>query len=75
VPAGHIVHFIMDAVGLLDLSAAWVNARGTGSAHYPPAMMLGLLIYSYATGTFSRSRIETLTHESQIKTEEITMEK
>lgn len=63
VPSGHIVHFIMDAVGLLDLSAAKVNARGTGSAQYPPGMMLGLLVYSYATGTFSSRRIETLTHE------------
>ena len=33
----HMVHFIMDA--------ARVNERGTGSAHYPPSMMLGLLIY------------------------------
>ena len=32
----HMVHFIMDAVEALDLSAARVNERGTGSAHYPP---------------------------------------
>ena len=31
VPEDHLVHFIMDAVGLLDLSAARVNERGTGS--------------------------------------------
>ena len=31
VPEDHLVHFIMDAVGLLDLSAARVNHRGTGS--------------------------------------------
>ena len=42
VPANHLVHFIMDAVGLLDLRAARVNDRGTGDAQYPPAMMLGL---------------------------------
>jgi transposase len=64
VPAGHIVHFIMDAVDLLDLSMARTNDRGTGSAQYPPRMMLGLLVYSYATGTFSSRRIETLTHEN-----------
>jgi hypothetical protein len=29
--------------------------RGTGSRQYPPALMLGLLIYSYATGTFQQS--------------------
>lgn len=60
----HMVHFIIDAVDALDLSAARVNARGTGSAQYPPAMMLGLLIYSYDTGTFASRRIECQTYEN-----------
>jgi transposase len=60
----HMVHFIMDAVRELDLSRARVNQRGTGYAQYPPSMMLGLLIYCYATGTFSSRRIETLTFEN-----------
>jgi transposase len=64
VEPGHMVHFILDAVDALDLSAARVNDRGTGSAQYPPSMMLALLIYSYATGTFSSRRIENLTHEN-----------
>jgi transposase len=58
----HMVHFIMDAVCALDLSAARVNDRGTGSAQYPPSMMLALLIHCYATGTFSSRRIERLTY-------------
>jgi hypothetical protein len=28
VPAGHMVHFVMDAVALLDLEQARVNTRG-----------------------------------------------
>lgn len=60
----HMVHFIMDAVKALDLSHARTNQRGTGHAQYPPSMMLGLLIYSYATGTFASRRIETLTYEN-----------
>lgn len=64
VPADHMVHFIMDAVAALDLSAARVNERGTGSAQYPPSMMLGLLIFSYATGTFSSRKIQTATYEN-----------
>ena len=60
----HMVHFMMDAVKALDLSGAQVNVRGTGSAQYPPSMMLGLLIYCYANGTFSSRRIQTLTHEN-----------
>ena len=64
VKADHMVHFIIDAVDALDLSSARVNERGTGSAQYPPSMMLGLLIYSYATGTFSSRRIECQTYEN-----------
>jgi len=59
-----MVHFIMDAVDALDLSRARINQRGTGNAQYPPSMMLGLLIYCYATGTFASRRIETLTYEN-----------
>ena len=63
VPEDHLVHFLMDAVGLLDLRAARVNQSGSGSAQFPPSLMLGLLIYSYATGTFSSRRIEKHTYE------------
>lgn len=59
-----MVHFIIDAVGLLDLSRAKVNERGTGSEEYPPSMMLGLLIYCYASGTFSSRKIEKLSYEN-----------
>ena len=64
VSPGHMVHFIIDAVKALDLSLARTNQRGTGHAQYPPSMMLGLLIYCYATGTFASRRIETLTYEN-----------
>lgn len=60
----HLVHFIMDAVGQLAVSSARVNERGTGDAQYPPAMMLGLLIYSYASGVFSSRPIERATYEN-----------
>jgi len=38
-----------------------VNDRGTGSEQYPPAMMLALLIYCYATGRFGSRMIEAAT--------------
>jgi len=57
-PPDHLVHVIIDAVDQLDLSRARVNQRGSGDAQYPPGMLLGLLIYSYATGTFSSRQIE-----------------
>jgi len=64
VPADHLVHFVMDAVGQLDLQRARVNERGTGDEQHPPGMMLGLLIYSYATGVFSSRQIERSTSEN-----------
>ncbi len=64
VPAGHLVHLVLDAVAALDLHQVKVNERGTGSEQYPPPMMLALLIYSYATGTFSSRRIEQSTYDS-----------
>jgi transposase len=64
VPADHLVHFILDAVDALELRQVKVNLRGTGSEQYPPRMLLALLIYSYATGTFGSRRIEQSTYDS-----------
>jgi transposase len=64
VPDGHLAHFVLDAVEGMDLRRVKVNERGTGDAQYPPRMMLGLLLYSYATGVFSSRRIEQASHDS-----------
>ncbi len=61
VPEGHIVHFIIDAVEQIPTAHFHVNHRGTGSEQYPPAMMLALLIYCYATGRFGSRAIEAAT--------------
>lgn len=63
VPPDHLVHFLMDAVGELDLRGVRVNERGTGDPQYPPRLLLGLLIYSYATGVFASRQIEAATHD------------
>lgn len=62
IPDGHIVHFIIEAVEQLPVSDFHVNHRGTGSEQYPPAMMLALLIYCYATGRFGSRTIEAATY-------------
>jgi transposase len=59
-----LVHFIVDGLAVLDLSGARLNLRGTGSQQYPPAMMLGLLIYCYANGMFSSRQIEKATYQN-----------
>jgi transposase len=63
-PAGHLAHFILDAVEELDLRHIKVNDRGTGSEQYPPRMLLALLLYCYATGVFSSRRIEQASSDS-----------
>ena len=57
-----LAHFILEAVNGVNLSLARTNANGSGSAQYPPAMMLSVLIYCYATGTFSSRQIEAHTY-------------
>lgn len=64
VPADHLVHFVIDAMEAIDTRAAPVNERGTGSEQYPPAILLGLLVYSYATGVFSSRQIERASYEN-----------
>ena len=64
VPVGHLAHFILDVVEEIDLRQVRVNERGTGSEQYPPRMLLGLLLYCYATGLFSSRRIEQATWDS-----------
>ena len=63
-PQDHLARFVVDIVDQLDLSALARQYRGAGSAAYHPTVMLGLLIYGYATGVYSSRRIEAATHES-----------
>jgi len=62
IPSDHIVHFILEAVDLVNISSFQINHKGSGSEQYPPHMMLSLLIYCYATGRFSSRVIEQATY-------------
>ena len=63
-PERHLARFVVEVVDELDLSQM-VNAyRGSGSASYHPALLLGLLIYGYATKVFSSRAIERATYDS-----------
>ncbi len=63
-PERHLARFVVEIIDGLDLRAL-VNAyRGSGSASYHPAMLLGLLVYGYSTKTFSSRAIERATHDS-----------
>lgn len=62
IPEDDMVHFVIEAVESTPSRVFQVNDRGTGSAQYPPRMMLALLIYCYANGIFSSRRIERATY-------------
>ena len=62
VPEDDLVHFVIEAVNGVDMSAFRINGRGTGSRQYPPRMMLGLLVYCYSHGVYGSRRIERATH-------------
>jgi transposase len=58
-PEGHLAFFIADTVAALDLSALYAPYEGDGRRNQPfdPQMMATVLVYAYATGTFSSRKI------------------
>jgi transposase len=52
-PEAHLARYVVDVVEGLDLSVLVRAYTGRGSDAYHPATLLSLLIYGYATGTFS----------------------
>src|ERR1700750_1243529 len=63
-PERHLARFVVEGGDGLDLSAMGERYRGTGSAGYHPALLLGLLVYGYATGLFSSRKLERATYDS-----------
>jgi transposase len=58
-PQGHLAYFINDTVDSLDLSAFHARYAAGGPRNQPfhPAMMVKVMVYAYATGTFSSRKI------------------
>ena len=58
-PEGHLAFFIADTVAALDLQTFYASYEGDGRRNQPfdPQMMVTVLLYAYATGTFSSRRI------------------
>ena len=63
-PEKHLARFVVEVIDSLDLRAMSGAYRGSGSASYHPALLLGLLIYGYATGVFSSRKLERATYDS-----------
>jgi transposase len=56
--------FVVDIVERLDLKELESCYGGGGKQPYHPALLLALLFYGYATGVFSSSKLEQVTHDS-----------
>jgi len=63
-PEQHLARFVVEVIDGLDLSAMVRSYRGSGSASYHPALLLGILVYGYATGVFSSRKLERATYDS-----------
>ena len=63
-PEKHLARFIVEVIDGLDLGRMSGTYRGSGSASYHPRVLLGLLVYGYATGVFSSRKLERATYDS-----------
>lgn len=64
-PQKHLSRFILEIVEQLDLNCIYKHYQGQGGKKaYRPEVLLSLLFYGYATGTFSSRKIETATYDS-----------
>jgi len=63
-PEKHLARFVVEVIDGLDLRAMSGSYRGSGSASYHPRMLLGILVYGYATGVFTSRKLERATYDS-----------
>jgi transposase len=63
-PERHLARFVVEVIEGLDLRTMSSSYRGSGEASYPPQLLLGLIIYGYATGVFSSRKLERATYDS-----------
>lgn len=63
-PQDHLARFVVEVIDQMDLSELVRQYAGRGSDAYHPAMLLGLLVYGYATGAHSSRKIERACHDS-----------
>ena len=65
-PQDHLVYFIRDVVGQLDLSGVYASYDGSkgGYPAYHPEMMVVLLLYAYCVGMASSRQIEKACEEA-----------
>ena len=63
-PEKHLARVVVEVVDGLDLRTMSGRYRGSGSASYHPRLLLGILVYGYATGIFSSRKLERASYDS-----------
>src|SRR3982751_2761787 len=63
-PEKHLARFVVEVIASLDLRAMLGSYRGSGEVSYHPTVLLGILVYGYATGVFSSRKLERATYDS-----------
>ncbi len=63
-PERHLARFVVEVIAGFDLRAMTGSYRGSGQAPYHPQILLGIIIYGYATGIFSSRKLERATYDS-----------
>jgi transposase len=63
-PDRHLARFVVEVIEGLDLRAMTGCYRGSGEGAYHPRLLLGILVYGYATGVFSSRKLERATYDS-----------
>ena len=64
-PEKHQARFVVEVIDGMDLRAMGGVYLGSGSASNHPRMLLGILVYGYATGIFSSRKLERATYDSE----------
>jgi len=63
-PERHLARFVVEVIAGLDLRAMTGSYRGSGEASYHSQLLLGIMVYGYATGVFSSRKLERATYDS-----------
>jgi transposase len=62
-PGNHLARFIVGIIEMLDLKVFYAYYATIGGEPIDPKVLLGLILYGYATGVFSSRKIEGATYE------------
>ena len=63
-PDRHLARFVVEVIATLDLRSMIGRYRGSGEASYHPQLLLGIIVYGYATGVSSSRKLEWAIYDS-----------